>query len=97
MSPSHIPHQDAAGRIWNAKGGRRAENWRRSGERWTVQKRADWHDVNQGIMMDLLRKKFEIPELRMALLGTGDRDLKHKGTVVGGILYVVVRIPAGTL
>ena len=37
--------------------------------------RADWEQVKFGIMRDLLRQKFAIPELRQALLDTGDAEL----------------------
>ena len=37
--------------------------------------RADWEDVKHGIMLELLRQKFEAPEMARRLLATGDSIL----------------------
>ena len=37
--------------------------------------RSDWESVKVQVMLDALRKKFAIPELREKLLATGDADL----------------------
>ena len=37
--------------------------------------RPDWEDVNLGIMEDLVRQKFQAPDLRLQLLNTGDEEL----------------------
>jgi len=37
--------------------------------------RADWEPVKYGLMRELLRQKFAIPELRQALLATGEAEL----------------------
>lgn len=37
--------------------------------------RKDWESVKLGVMLDLLRQKFEHAELRTLLLGTGDAEL----------------------
>lgn len=37
--------------------------------------RPDWDKVREGIMLDLLRKKFAVPGLRRSLLATGDAEL----------------------
>lgn len=37
--------------------------------------REDWEQVKLDVMLELLRKKFSIPELREALLATGDAEL----------------------
>lgn len=41
----------------------------------TVTLRPDWEDVKIAIMRDLLRQKFDRPDLAAALLVTGDADL----------------------
>ena len=40
-----------------------------------VHLRSDWEQVKDQVMLDALRKKFAIPELREKLLATGDADL----------------------
>ena len=45
-----------------------------------VHLRSDWEQVKNQVMLDALRKKFAIPELREKLLATGDADL-IEGTV----------------
>ena len=45
-----------------------------------VHLRSDWEQVKDQVMLDALRKKFAIPELREKLLATGDADL-IEGTV----------------
>lgn len=37
--------------------------------------RADWEDVKLQVMYDICWEKFNIPELKEALIGTGDREL----------------------
>ena len=37
--------------------------------------RSDWEKVRLGIMLDLLRQKFNIPEYRDLLLATGTQDI----------------------
>lgn len=37
--------------------------------------RDDWELVRDDVMLDLLRKKFAVPELRVLLLATGDRSI----------------------
>ena len=37
--------------------------------------REDWEEVKDQVMLDALRKKFEIPALREKLLATGDEEL----------------------
>jgi ribA/ribD-fused uncharacterized protein len=41
----------------------------------TLPLRKDWDAVKFDIMLDLLRQKFEVPELRKKLCATGNRDL----------------------
>lgn len=48
----------------------KAKSWGRK-----VQLRDDWENIKLTVMKDLLRLKFEIPELRARLLETGDREL----------------------
>lgn len=43
----------------------------------TTRIRSDWAEVKTEIMHDLLRRKFEIPELRELLLATGNRLLQE--------------------
>ena len=40
-----------------------------------VHLRSDWEQVKDQVMLDALRKKFAIPELREKLLATGDANL----------------------
>ena len=42
--------------------------------------RADWEEVKEQVMLDALRKKFEIPALREMLLATGDEELVEGNT-----------------
>lgn len=37
--------------------------------------REDWETVKDGIMLDLLRQKFDLPEFKTLLLATGDAEL----------------------
>lgn len=46
----------------------------------TVDKRLDWPAVKDDIMMQGLRLKFAIPELRQKLLSTGEMDLYEGNT-----------------
>lgn len=39
--------------------------------------RADWEEVKEQVMLDALRKKFEIPALREKLLATGKERLEE--------------------
>ncbi len=41
----------------------------------TVSLRPDWDEVKPGLMLDLVRRKFEIPALARRLLATGRADL----------------------
>lgn len=41
----------------------------------TVPLRSDWDEVKPEVMLDLVRRKFEIPALARRLLGTGDAEL----------------------
>ncbi len=43
-------------------------------------KRWDWDEVKLGVMAELLRLKFMIPDLREKLLATGDEDLIEGNT-----------------
>ena len=45
-----------------------------------VSLRADWEQVKYEIMRQLLQQKFAIPELRAALLATGDAELIEGNT-----------------
>ena len=40
-----------------------------------VHLRSDWEQVKDQVMLDALRKKFSIPELRRLLIATGDSQL----------------------
>lgn len=40
-----------------------------------VQIRSDWESIKLDVMFELIRWKFQSPELRAALLGTGDEEL----------------------
>lgn len=40
-----------------------------------IKVREDWDEVRYDIMYDLVKQKFEIPELRQKLLATGDAEL----------------------
>ena len=42
--------------------------------------RTDWEEVKEQVMLDALRKKFEIPALREMLLITGDEELVEGNT-----------------
>ena len=42
--------------------------------------RADWEQVKYGLMRQLLQQKFAIPDLRAALLATGDAELIEGNT-----------------
>lgn len=42
--------------------------------------RADWDQVKQGVMLDLLRIKFKDPDMRAALLATGNKILIEGNT-----------------
>ena len=42
--------------------------------------RTDWEEVKEQLMLDALRKKFEIPALREMLLITGDEELVEGNT-----------------
>ena len=49
--------------------------------------REDWDKIKVSVMYDLLKRKFEIPELKSLLLATGDQDLvegNHWGDVYWG-------------
>lgn len=42
--------------------------------------RSDWDSIKEGIMLDLLRIKFNIPYLKDALIATGDAELIEGNT-----------------
>jgi len=42
--------------------------------------REDWHDISMSVMEDLLRQKFQNPELKAKLLATGDEELVEGNT-----------------
>ena len=42
--------------------------------------RKDWEEVKDNVMLDFVRKKFQIPELRDKLLATGDAELVEGNT-----------------
>lgn len=42
--------------------------------------RADWDSVKETLVLDLLRRKFSIPDLRDALLATGEAHLVEQNT-----------------
>lgn len=46
----------------------------------SLQLRADWDDVRVPVMAALLRLKFAIPDMRAALIATGDADLIEGNT-----------------
>lgn len=43
-------------------------------------RRADWDDVKLGVMETILRSKFARPDMRMALMGTGDAEITEGNT-----------------
>jgi hypothetical protein len=43
----------------------------------TVAMRPDWNQVKDQVMLDLLRLKFSIPELKKLLLSTGNQELQE--------------------
>ena len=51
---------------------------KRFGKKVTL--RPDWEEVKDQVMLDALRKKFEIPALREKLLATGDEELVEGNT-----------------
>lgn len=46
---------------------------KRAGKSVTL--RTDWNDIRLGIMEELVRRKFQHPNLKLALLATGDEEI----------------------
>ncbi|KAL3270750.1 hypothetical protein HHI36_021275 [Cryptolaemus montrouzieri] len=46
----------------------------------TVKLRSDWEEVKYDIMLELVRQKFQYPELKKMLLDTGTSDLIEENT-----------------
>ena len=67
--------QDERLRIKNAKSPADAKKLGRK-----VKLRKDWENIKLDVMLDLLRQKFEIPELRQLLIDTGDDELIEGNT-----------------
>jgi hypothetical protein len=55
-----------------------------------VNLRVDWEEIKLGIMEDLVRQKFQYPDLKKALLGTGDSELVE-GNTWGDVFYGVCK------
>ncbi len=72
-------------KIRNAK---TAAESKKLGQKVTL--RRDWENVKLGIMLELLREKFAIPELRQLLLDTGDAEL-IEGNWWGDTFYGVCK------
>lgn len=53
--------------------------------------RPDWDEVKVGIMHELLQLKFQDPELRGWLLGTGAVEIRGEGKNVLGLLLMQIR------
>lgn len=50
---------------------------KRLAKKYKAYMRKDWETVNISIMLELVRKKFQIPELKAKLLATGDQLLQE--------------------
>lgn len=65
-----------------------------------VELRKDWENIKFDVMLELLRQKFAIPELRQLLLDTGDSELIESnwwGDVVWGVCRGVGKNHLGRL
>merc|ERR1719359_251980 len=62
-------------KIQSFKSGKKAKSFARRME-W----RRDWHDVRFQVMEDVVRQKFQQPELRQKLLETGSRYIMEGNT-----------------